>query len=178
MKRKHRLFNVMHRTATGLAVLFALMAVSCLIMFAAIRLSASRMRAALFTFPLCVELDEQHGKAEDIAVAPHGRFWAHGLSATYRPWGRQFRDLFDLHAALWPRVRFDQYRGIASMTIDVPLWMLVLVSGAPAFVMHRLRLADRRRAGLCRTCGYDLRATPDRCPECGTQPKRLSGIST
>lgn len=59
-----------------------------------------------------------------------------------------------------------------SYRMTIPYWLLVistLVSGALC-----LMLASRNLGAYeCPNCGYDLRATPDRCPECG-QPVTAS----
>jgi hypothetical protein len=51
----------------------------------------------------------------------------------------------------------------------LPWWLLFLLCVARPAVALRRRIAGRPRPpGLCPSCGYDLRATPARCPECGT----------
>jgi hypothetical protein len=58
--------------------------------------------------------------------------------------------------------------------LNVPYWLAVAAAAVPPGLWVRAWLKRRRSQGLCPTCGYDLRATPERCPECGTIPAKLA----
>jgi hypothetical protein len=71
-----------------------------------------------------------------------------------------------------------QSRGVMSTplvpyrSVSVP-WFYLFVPlsmppGAWAIGWWRRR-RKLHRPGLCKVCGYDMRATPGRCPECGTR---------
>src|SRR5207253_3173887 len=71
--------------------------------------------------------------------------------------GKLGRDDEDVAVASWWAVPAPVVFGATGL-LPV-LWLTATVS----------RRFDRRR-GFCTACGYDLRATPDRCPECGAVP--------
>jgi hypothetical protein len=70
-----------------------------------------------------------------------------------------------------PRISSNPPWSFSSIYCDVyhlvPLIAASLIT--MAYYWRRRRRIDLK-SGFCVSCGYDLRATPDRCPECGTIP--------
>lgn len=104
-----------------------------------------------------------------------------------QPWWDDYRLVSDVSEragfahgyASYPTDRDD--RAAEGYVIDVyPLWPLYAVGFmAPLWMLPRLvrgvRRSRRRVRNECVHCGYDLRATPDCCPECGRKSLAKAG---
>ena len=103
-----------------------------------------------------------------VAAAPGVVHSFAGIQTSDDPYVQQFTQYIDIGFGTPPMPA-------RTFSITIPVWELILITAAMpvgllAAKLHRAGKTRLLRPGLCRNCGYDLRATPDFCPECGTTP--------
>ena len=92
---------------------------------------------------------------------------------------RRFNEVCIRRPAVWSvaGISFERHDGSGTFAgwhdrvAAVPYWLTSLLLLLPPLNATRTALRRRYlrpRRGLCTTCGYDLRASFERCPECGT----------
>jgi hypothetical protein len=84
----------------------------------------------------------------------------------------------DLTARKQPYIRYGEFesnlpgRTYIVVVADWPLAVFAAI--LPILWFFKRRKTSRlMRIGRCLRCGYDLRATPGRCPECGRAPREI-----
>jgi hypothetical protein len=126
------------------------------------------MEPSLRTKHWCFDIDSRDGRFS-IQVFPEPDRWDDYKNDRWpyniftMGWYKPFIGFLNVHS----------YSGRWYVTIWGRYWPLAIISSILPLIwswraLRRYRLTRRRKLGQCATCGYDLRATPDRCPECGT----------
>ena len=93
----------------------------------------------------------------------------------------------DRPAVSWSKLGFDlrplQFSNQSkpdrgAFELFVPFWFLTATFLAPplSLAVRLIRARRRGRENRCPHCGYDLLATPERCPECGAVPDSTTRI--
>lgn len=123
---------------------------------------SARLDAASLTFP-------PPGKPADLIASD---MWSPG----WHSYGAEYAVPTSWRDNLWPS--YEHATGttthggfpFANWSVLVPYWLPVVITlMLPVWIATRFIRSRRRcRRGRCKVCGYDLRGSPEQCPECGT----------
>jgi len=140
------------KTLTILSLIGLLLSIACLV--------ASMFDVVLTDRPCKLFLSNAHlgiiGYYDDFTLG--------GTIVFSGPWWSSFAPSFGNSAITVGGSTFRMW------SLSIPLWMPIALFG---FLFWRsfvplYRRRKRKKLGLCIRCGYDLRGSKGRCPECGT----------
>jgi len=157
-----------------LRIAAALSSAACLVSVALFWRSiyvGDEVRTNITTNDRCLAFSSAHGRVLIFGahVFPDGDGWSYEnwSEGPIKHWRWQW---------LWFTWRDEsRFSGTGSIfsnpVLGVPYWACTIVFGAlPARQLMAWRRRIRRPTGVCSSCGYDLRASLGRCPECGALP--------
>jgi hypothetical protein len=186
---RQRLINFVFIACVGVLILFAVVwAVTFVVGYTgvlafggrAVLVDTCRGEISIWTAPVAPAPELRNARPTLINTI-YDRAEASTALEWYRTAPMRKRGLFALGAgivradSLMPPIGNAVLRGHFGYGVIIPYWLLCTLACIwPATRWYRQQKMDRDYdlylQGLCPKCGYDLRASPELCPECGARP--------
>jgi hypothetical protein len=121
------------------------------------------------------DLDSRHAILEVFHMVPVAG--AKPISGTWNAYAYRWSTDIEARGFVFRKGSYLDLAGRPSriLVIKCPLWALTLLASIfPARVIFRFLRKRAANPNACASCGYDLRATPLRCPECGMRKEKVT----